>query len=274
MPPQNTTPGLGDIMARRATINPYRHAIRLVVSRLIWDLNWRSWISRLRLKRLRDKHQGKKAIILCNGPSLNKVDFSLLEDSPVYTIGLNKINLLFETSSFRPDCIVSMNHLVLEQNSDFYNQTDMPLFLNSTHYKLIRLRSNIAYLYFSHQPRTFARNCNNSMCQGHTVTYAAMQLAYHMGFTKVGLVGCDHNFSAMGPPNATVVAGASDPDHFHPDYFAKGVQWQLPDYRSMEVHYELAREIYRQFGREIFNCTEGGNLEVFERSSLADFIES
>ncbi|WP_277882134.1 hypothetical protein [Oculatella sp. FACHB-28] len=37
-----------------------------------------------------------------------------------YTFGLNKINLLFEYSEFRPSCIVSVNSFVVEQNAEFY----------------------------------------------------------------------------------------------------------------------------------------------------------
>ncbi len=264
----------GELLKARATINPYRHSAKLVFDRLMWDLNWKSWVSRKRLKRWKDIYLGQKAIIIGNGPSLNKVDFSLLEKARVFAFGLNKINLLFEKTSFRPDCIVSMNRYVLEQNRDFYSQTEIPLFLNATHHRKIRFRKNVIFLNFANEPRKFARDCSISMTQGHTVTYAALQLAFHMGFTKVGLIGCDHDFEAKGPPNATVISGKSDPDHFHPDYFAGGVKWQLPDYRSMEVHYELARDTYKRYGRKVFNCTEGGKLEVFERQTLPEFLES
>ncbi|MFC1483885.1 6-hydroxymethylpterin diphosphokinase MptE-like protein [Candidatus Neomarinimicrobiota bacterium] len=259
---------------QRPTVNPYRFSANLILYRLRWDLNWKSWVCRQRLKRLRNIHQGQKAIIIGNGPSLNKVDFSILEKAGVFTFGLNKINLLFERTTFRPNCIVSMNRHVLEQNRAFYNQTEIPLFLNSSHRRQIRLRTNVTFLNFTNEPRKFARNCSISMTQGHTVTYAALQLAFHMGFQQVGLIGMDHDFAAKGPGNITVLAGKSDPDHFHPDYFAEGVKWQLPDYRSMEVHYELARDTYERYGRKVFNCTEGGKLEVFERRTLPHFLGS
>lgn len=258
---------------QRPSVNPYLFATKLMGQRLVWDLNWKSWVARFRLSRLLDQYIGDKAVILCNGPSLNKVDFSVLEQSGVYTFGLNKINLLFERTTFRPACIVAMNRLVIGQNSKFYNETDIPLFLNSTYRKGIKPRKNIIFLHFTPLPRRFARNCSFSMLQGHTVTYAALQLAYHMGFTKVALVGADHNFSTQGPPNATVRAKATDPDHFHPEYFAGGDQWQLPDYRGIEVYYELARETYSRFGRQVVNCTVGGMLEIFDRQNLNEFLK-
>lgn len=262
------------IQTRTAAINPYRHAVNLIVNRLLWDLRRKSWVSRIRMRKYKDRHAGQKAIIVCNGPSLNKVDFSLLEQAGVFTFGLNKINLLFERTSFRPSCIVSMNPYVLGQNTDFFNQTEIPLFLNSSAHQAVRFRKNVIFLHFANVSRRFARDCTLSLCQGHTVTYAALQLAFHMGFARVALIGADHNFAIKGIPNALTVAGDTDPDHFHPGYFPSGVTWQLPDVHGIELHYELAKNTYAQYGRAIHNCTEGGILEVFERQELSEFLAS
>ena len=71
-----------------------------------------------------NKYSNEKAVIICNGPSLLKVDLALLKN--VYTFGLNKINLLFGKSDFRPSAIVAVNKYVIEQNADFYDSTDIP----------------------------------------------------------------------------------------------------------------------------------------------------
>ena len=67
------------LLDARATINPYLRAAALVRHRLEWDLDPESWRSRTRLKGLKDSHSGGRAVILCNGPSLNKVDFDSLD---------------------------------------------------------------------------------------------------------------------------------------------------------------------------------------------------
>ncbi|MFC1583468.1 6-hydroxymethylpterin diphosphokinase MptE-like protein [Candidatus Neomarinimicrobiota bacterium] len=257
---------------QRATVNPYHYAANVIASRLFWDLHWKAWISRARLRKYKNRYLGQKAIILCNGPSLNKVDFSLLEHAGIFTFGLNKINLLFEETSFRPDCIVSMNPQVLDQNRAFLEQTRIPLFLNSSARRLVRFRKNVILLHFANVPRRFARDCTLSMTQGHTVTYAALQLAFHMGFAQVALTGADHSFAAKGVPNAFAIAGETDLDHFHPDYFPAGVTWQLPDMRGIEAYYELARDTYTRYSRQVYNCTEGGKLEIFERKLLKDYL--
>lgn len=261
---------INPLLTQRPTINPYRYGAFEIWNRLKWDLNPESWRSRQKLKACKDKYVGEKAVILCNGPSLLKSDLSLLDG--VFTFGLNKINLLFDKSSFRPSCIVAVNSFVIEQNAEFYNQTDIPLFLSSDGTKLIKNPDNITFLHSSTQ-NEFAQDCSVSIFYGHTVTFVAMQLAFHMGFTNVALIGCDHNFAVKGSANMTVTSGEKDESHFDPNYFAGGVKWQLPDLFQSENNYTLARDIYEAQGRNLFNSTDGGLLEIFSRISLKNFID-
>lgn len=253
------------IAQQRATINPYRHGLALIGERIIWDLHPESFRSRRKLRAWKDRFNGGKAVILCNGPSLLKSDLSQLKG--VFTFGLNKINLLFERGAFRPGAIVAVNRLVLEQNRDFYNATDIPLFLESAGRQWVRARDNVAFLHSTSQSK-FARDVSMSIQQGFTVTFVAMQLAFHLGFRDVALIGCDHNFAAKGPANQTVVSGQKDESHFDPRYFSGGQKWQLPDLSASEYYYSLAADMYAAFGGRIVNCTEGGKLEVFERKNL------
>ena len=260
------------LVTRRPTLNPYFYGGSTVVRRLLWDLNPQSWISRARLKKWKDRYLGKSTVVLCNGPSLNKVDFDLIGEN-CFTFGLNKINLLFERSSFRPSCVVAVNPFVIEQNRDFYNETDIPIFLDSAGIQKgwIRPRKNVVFLHSSSQPNGFARDCSISINQGYTVTYVALELAFHMGFKQIALVGADHTFATNGPANKIVDGETVDNSHFDPRYFAN-VKWQLPDLFESEVAYARANNVYNAHDRKIFNCTDGGELEVFERLPLSDFL--
>ena len=260
------------LVKRKPTLSQYHYGGLAIARRLLWDINPQAWISRRKIGKLRDIHSGEKAIILCNGPSLNKVDFELI-GSNCFTFGLNKINLLFDRSSFRPSCIVAVNSFVIEQNRNFYNETAIPLFLDSIGIRRgwTSTGSNTVYLHSGGPPDSFAKDCSVSINQGYTVTYVALQLAYHMGFKKVALVGADHTFATKGPANKTVDGGSADQSHFDPRYFSN-VKWQLPDLFESEVAYTRANNMYNAHGRKIFNCTDGGELEVFDRLPLADFL--
>jgi len=119
----------------------------------------------------------------------------------------------------------------------------------------------------------FAHNCRMDIYQGYTVTYVALQLAFHFGFKDVALIGCDHNFVSTGKANMTILAGERDYNHFDPNYFPKGCNWQLPDIIQSEISYLLARNAYEEVGRSIINATEGGKLEIFEKMSLSEFLK-
>ena len=99
-----------------------------------------------------------------------------------------------------------------------------------------------------------------------------MQLAFHMGFNEVALVGCDHNFSVSGDGNEVQIARGVDKSHFHKEYFADGQLWQLPDLHQSETYYKLANQFYKRDGRQIVNATVGGELEIFPRMDLEKFL--
>lgn len=249
-------------------VNPYRLGVGEIVRRLSWDMNPESWRSRRRIGEWRNTHVGERCVILCNGPSLLQTDFSSLGST--FTFGLNKINLLFDKTEFRPSCVVAVNAHVVKQNADFYNTTNIPLFLSRDAVRHVRARSNVAFMHTS--GRGFARDCSFSVSEGATVTYVALQLAYHMGFRAIALVGCDHNFVAAGRPNQLATAGTHDANHFDPKYFADGAKWQYPDLLESEVAYRRARAYFEHDNRRIFNSTVGGKLELFPRMALSEFL--
>lgn len=258
-----------DISPYRALLSDQRRLLKSALDRFLWDIKPAARYSKIRLRQDLDAYTGRTAVILCNGPSLLKVDLTRLEN--VYTFGLNKINLLFSKTDFRPSSIVSVNRLVLEQNAEFFNSTNITLYLANRAVEFVKPRDSIRFLHLIHSEK-FARDISGSVNEGATVTFVALQVAFHLGFEKVALVGCDHNFAVNGPPNQTVIGRGADHSHFDPSYFSNGLPWQLPDLDVSENNYRLARLVYESFGRRIYNCTEGGKLEVFERCSLEEFL--
>ncbi len=92
-----------------------------------------------------------------------------------------------------------------------------------------------------------------------------MQIAYYMGFEKVILIGVDHSFETKGKPHTMVVSEGDDPNHFDPCYFGKGFRWQLPDLRTSELAYRIAKYHFENAEREILDATVDGKLQVFPK---------
>src|SRR5215207_3921981 len=220
-----------------------------------------------RLTALKDVHKGKRAFIIGNGPSLRQTDLSKLRNE--FTFGMNRIYLLFPKLGFHTTYFVSINDLVIEQFKDEILVQPMPKFLawrSHRHFSpQLPITQLPAFLYTSYTSPRFSSDVRGRVWEGATVTNVALQIAFHMGFEKVILIGVDHNFTSKGDANKTVVSQGDDLNHFAPNYFGKGAKWQLPDLDTSEIGYALAREAYRQDGREVLDATVGGKLTIFRK---------
>jgi hypothetical protein len=220
-----------------------------------------------RLAEWKDKCRGQRAIIIGNGPSLNQTDLSKLRKE--FTFGLNRIYLMFPKLGFHTSCLVSVNDLVIEQSLDEMMQIPIPKFFSWRSRRFLPSSSPTSglptFLYTTYESPKFATDARGRLWEGATVTNVALQLAYHMGFEQVILIGVDHNFASKGEANKTVVSQGDDPNHFSPGYFGKGFRWQLPDLDMSEVGYLMARQAYEKDGREVLDATIGGKLTVFPK---------
>ncbi|MEZ0395282.1 MAG: 6-hydroxymethylpterin diphosphokinase MptE-like protein [Anaerolineales bacterium] len=220
-----------------------------------------------RLAALKDIHRGRRGFIIGNGPSLRQTDLSKLRRE--LTFGLNRIYLLFPELGFTTTYLVSINDLVIEQCRDEILALSIPKFLTWRAHRFFSPETSLAdlptFLYTTYTGPCFARDARRRLWEGATVTYVALQLAFHMGFEQIILIGVDHNFVTQGQANQTVVSEGDDPNHFAPNYFGKGFRWQLPDLATSERAYRLAKDVYQAAGRQILDATLGGKLTIFPK---------
>lgn len=219
----------------------------------------------------RNKHQGERCFILGNGPSLKNTDLSLLKNE--ITFGMNRIYLIFPEIGFPTSYYLAINTLVIEQCANEIMALEIPCFVSWRGRKWLRSDPDIIYLDTDYTPPpTFSADVAGRVFEGSTVSYAAMQLAYHMGFEEVILVGVDHSFTTKGDPNVTIVSNGEDPNHFSAEYFGKGFRWQLPDLEASEKAYRMAREAFEVSNRRILDATIGGKLDVFPKVNYKDLF--
>ena len=217
-----------------------------------------------RLTGLKDIHRGERAFIIGNGPSLRQTDLSKLKEE--YTFGLNRIYLMFPELGFQTTYFVTINDLVIEQCKDDIAALPMLKFLSWRTHRIFPTGSLPAtFIYTTYDNPAFARDVRHRVWESATVTYVALQLAFHMGFEQVILVGVDHNSNVPGKANTTIVSQGDDPNHFNPGYFGKGFRWQLPDFETSEIGYRLARQAYKAAGRQVLDATIGGKLTIFPK---------
>lgn len=209
-----------------------------------------------------DKHKGETCVIIGNGPSLKSVPLTFLKKYASF--GTNRIYLL---PDFTADYYVAVNPLVVEQSVDEINAYKAAAkFITDDFAHEIKG----SYSLVSTGLRTFSYNPAAYIFEGHTVTYACLQLAFHMGFETALLVGVDHTYKTDAPPNSETTWSGDDPNHFDPGYF-RGARWNNPDLRNSEIAYKLARKAFEDAGRRIINLTKGTKLDVFERGKVSEW---
>jgi len=233
-----------------------------------WFLGSEASVSRKRLIKFKDKYRGKRCFIIGNGPSLNKTDLRKLKKE--YTFGSNRIYLMFDKLGFTTSFLISVNNLVLEQCAGDFNKLNLPKFFTWKGRECVNFDKNTIFLR-SLARSHFSKDPVKGLWEGATVTFVAMQLAYYMGFSKVILIGVDHNFKTKGKAHKAVVSEGKDPNHFDPNYFGKGFRWNLPDLETSEYAYGLAKKVFEEDGREIVDATVGGELRVFKKVKYSKF---
>jgi hypothetical protein len=215
------------------------------------------------LSSFKGQHKGERCFILGNGPSLRQTDLSRLRGE--YTFGLNRIYLLFPELGFSTTCLVTVNQLVIDQCTEELASVPAVKFFPWTTRRHFSSAIDTVYIRTHCARPHFAIDAGQLIWPGATVTFVAMQLAYHMGFNEVILLGVDHSFTTQGKPHAEVVSNGDDPNHFAPNYFGKGFKWQLPDLETSEMAYRMAKQAFEADGRKIVDATIGGKLTIFPK---------
>jgi len=219
--------------------------------------------SKRNLGSLLDIHKGQRCFIIGNGPSLRDLDLSRLKNE--VTFGMNRIYLLFPELGFTSTYFVSINDLVIQQCAEDIRSLPIPKFLAWRAHNLIQPTPDTSFLYTTYTGPKFSGDARGRVWEGATVTYVTLQLAFHMGFDQVILIGVDHNFVSKGDPNQTITSDGEDPNHFSSNYFGKGFKWQLPDLQTSELAYRMAKSAYEKAGRKVLDATKDGKLTVFPK---------
>ncbi|TOG48139.1 6-hydroxymethylpterin diphosphokinase MptE-like protein [Vibrio parahaemolyticus] len=221
---------------------------------------------------LKNRHVGQRCVIICNGPSLNEIDFSLIRNE--ICIGLNKIYLGFKKFKIYPKYYVSVNEKVLRQSEEEIKKITSVKFLSN---RCPDLYQNNALTHVIDTATPYARFCRDisfGLEEGWTVTYAALQIAYYLGFKQVIIVGMDHRFEYNGLPNESNILNGDDNNHFTTNYFGGGQEWDNPDLVNSEESYRIARQVFENDGREIIDATVNGACYVFKKKKLTDCLQS
>lgn len=225
-----------------------------------------------RFQSLHNRHHGETAILVANGPSLNCMDLSPLRRATV--IGLNKIFLGFKRFRFHPRYYVAVNAKVIEQSAEQIKALNCVKFLSKRCGDLVPENALTYHIDTQRPPARFCHDISSGLREGGTVTYAALQIAYFLGFKTVVIIGMDHRFEYSGAPHEARVLDGPDPNHFSPEYFGYGQTWDNPDLALSEESYRVARTEFEKDGRRIIDATVDGACDIFEKADFTALFKT
>jgi hypothetical protein len=223
-----------------------------------------------RLVSLQGRHVGSRAVLVANGPSLNLMELGFLRQETV--IGLNKIFLGFKKFGFYPKYYVAVNVKVLKQSAKEIRAMNCVKFISDKAADFIPANGLTYHIKTTNTPHRFYQDISQGVQEGWTVTYAALQVAYFLGFREVILIGLDHRFKFSGQPNESSKLEGPDPNHFSENYFGHGQTWDNPDLAHSEESFHIARREFEKTGRKIFDATVGGACPVFEKIDYREYF--
>jgi len=237
------------------------------------------------------KHKGERVFILASGPSINTQDLTLLRNE--YCIAVSQFFLHPQINEIRPQyhCFAPQHYPFNDETNkiifdNFKNNYKYPVktFVGTREYDFSYynfLKKNPEYCIdasFIDYSNSSQLNENNFMNEGvwnitknpfgiRTVVYVAIQVAYYMQFKKIYLLGADHDYlkdlSINRNEHHFYQENQSFNDKEHLNMFSTE-RW-FEEYYYRWKQYRLMKDFLSTKGVTVYNATNGGMLDVFER---------
>lgn len=239
-----------------------------------------------RYKELENKYQGNRCFVIGNGPSLNKQDLTKLADE--YTFVCNYFCLIEQFEIIKPKFYtiiepIKLNILFrkkefkdLMKDTDSYSSknNDAKFFFNIQYKdyisenKLFQNKKQVYYFQlFSSRFNGGKIDFTKAETSGKAVIYFNLFMAKYLGFKKIYLIGCDHDYDNILRKNEI---------HFYKDDIISSLKKNTSNSmfakkRLHNANYDYLKNmdiIYNNFKEhdiEIFNAGIGGKTDTFPR---------
>ena len=232
------------------------------------------------MAKIRNTHLGESCFIIGNGPSLTVEDLNTLHRKGVDTFAVNRIYQIFPQTDWRPTYYVSTDAVMLRDKLREANEVPAKIKfipLQNKYYLGIKVKG--AKYFFRNdlrekdQPEGFSLDCTEQVNVRGTVTIDCMQLAMHLGYKHIYLLGIDHNFDRIITENGEIIIDPGVKNYFIEGYdedVAKEVQHDLGT--TTKAYYDVRRFIDKT-DVHIYNASRQTKLEAFRRVTFEEAME-
>ena len=215
-----------------------------------------------RLKELHNKHKGERCFIIATGPSLSKTDFTKLNDCDIL-IGINDLYNSTNHFDIKPKYWLSVG-INKSMTKQILSLEDTTVFLsgNAGRHYLAHPNGSAPIIIRNFKEikvwKELSKDLIKGICGGETVVEYAIQIAYYLGFSIIGLLGCDCSGSIHYNELCNI-------DHGTVGQRPENFKWD-----AIMNSYKITADYFKTHmcDSTIINYTVGGNLEYFERGIL------
>lgn len=242
--------------------------------------NWSKTPYAKYMRKIHNSHLGESCFIIGHGPSLTAADLDTLYTNNIDCFGVNRVFKIFPQTKWRPTYYVNTDAVLIRDclaNVDAIpaKAKFIPL---QNHYYLGANVKDVHYFFRNDkrendQPEGFSLDCTNQINVVGTVTIASMQLAMHMGYRHIYLLGVDHSFDKIITENGEVVVDPSVKNYFiegYDDDIANEVQH---DIGNTTKQYLRIAKFAKDHDVEIVNATRTTKLTAFRQCTFEDALE-
>lgn len=227
------------------------------------------------MKKIHNSHLGESCFIIGNGPSLTAEDLTTILENHIDSFAVNRIFKIFPQTDWRPTYYVNTDHVLIRDIQDEINQLpikDKFTPLQNKYYHKIRIK-NAHYFFRDDIVGRFSLDCTDKVAIRGTVTIACIQLAAHMGYKNIYLLGVDHNFDRIITESGEVIIDPSVNNYFCEGYDDDIANEVVHNMGKTTKSYMDVQQFYSQHGVNIFNATRKTKLKVFPLISFEDAVK-
>lgn len=227
-----------------------------------------------KLQALKNKYEGKRCFIVGSGPSLKIEQLEAIRNEDCF--GANRIYKLFTKTAWRPKYYVIQDKY--DKTKGIYDTLEVEnFFVSDTYWKEHGLKNPNATCFHLIKPLNqnrkivFSEDVSNYVQAASTVTYTMIQFAVYMGYKEIYLIGMDHRYANETNDKGVIIKKNNVKSHVFDDENPNEV---VANITYMEEAYRSAKDFCERKGIKIFNATEGGALEIFERKNFWEVVNA
>jgi hypothetical protein len=240
-------------------------------------------------KSYKDKHKNQRVFMIANGPSLANTNLDYLKDE--ITIAMNKVSLIYpKNPDWKPTYYLfsstNVNNPVWGRSwtasvRETLSLKDTTSFVAQKFRNTIDSRNDFPHVHWfssmsEKKPNPdgtistscFSTDIVNRIDKSATTMNLSLQLAYHLGFTEVVIVGADLGFTGD-------TGSINDPNHFDSSYRA-----DIPPDRVYKINNQMRNAhslayknfIERNKNVKFYNASHNTLLDVYPIIDYEDYI--